>query len=581
MTKLISKISLFSLFGILSIFFCWILLKSPGLRVNTDLNVHLLRLDGLTHAIQRGELYPYINMDFFHGFGYASDIFYGNLFIYIGAIYRVITGGSLVAGYKVTVIIEVFLTFVFCYYAIKAMSGNKLIGIFSSILYTMSTCFFSMLSSGTFGQMSAYTLIPLALSSFYLMIYKNKNTIFILVLSMSGLLLTHILTTLIVSIILFVATIINYKAIWKDKIKLYRLCISAVSALLITAFFTLPLVEQVKSQPLIGQLIPTFYVSSVGTSLWDELGATLSNTSGLYINMVIFIIVVMRLFVFRKRIPGDGFVLTGCILVFFSTKEFPWFLFEHTVLNNIQFPSRIMVFSTFFLAVGASYYLGAFIKNHYISRNKAFLIVMLAVLLVNISLMNQYMKNEKSADRMVNLNYIQTGGREYVPVGIIARDVPHHTEKYTDNPDEMFGLNTNAINSKPLFKEIYNNAQLSHIDDGITYSHFEKNADKVSFHFNNIKSGEVSLPLIYYKGYVTEITQGNETQRFYSYAGETNLVTAKLPKGEGTVKVYYYGTYVQKVSAVVSIISFFAFLIFNIFYIVRKNFPKAVRNIEL
>lgn len=558
----------------LTLFSCWIILKNQGIIVNTDLNVHLLRLEGLTRYLKSGIFYPYINTEFFNGFGYASDMFYGNLFIYIGAVYRVLTGASLIAGYKVMIVTSIFFTFVCCYYSIRSLSNSIRIGLFSSILYTLSTVVFTMLSSGTIGQLLAFMLIPVVFSSYFQMVEKNKNTILPLVLSISGILLTHILTLLMLTIILAIATILNYRKLWENKLILYRLSLSAIFTLLITAFFTLPLFEQIQSQPLIGQLIPTFYVSSGNTSLWDELSGSLSNSYGLFINMIILIIIFVRLFIYRKKITGDGFVLTGFLLVLTATKEFPWFLFDHTLLNNIQFPSRIMIFSTFFLAVGASFYIDLFIKDRYISKNKSFVIILLSVLVVNVSLVNQYLKNTKSADHSVQVNSVQTGGREYLPVGIVMRDSPLDQSQYSDNPDKMFGLNTDAMFSKPLFKEIYNNAELSHIDDGISYSQFSKKADVVSFYFNNSKEGEVSLPLIYYKGYVTEIKQGNNVQLTYSYAGETNLVSTKLPKGDGTAKIYYYGTPIQKYSRLISIFGLFALLLYVLF---PKKLVEAMR----
>ena len=64
---------------------------------------------------------------------------------------------------------------------------------------------------------------------------------------MSGLILSHILSTYIICILLSIFCLINIKKFIKEKQRIKYLVISALITLLITAFFIFPMLEQMIS----------------------------------------------------------------------------------------------------------------------------------------------------------------------------------------------------------------------------------------------------------------------------------------------------------------------------------------------
>ncbi len=54
-----------------------------------DIAYHLLRIESLKTGIQNGLPFLRVNMLFFNGQGYASSLFYPDLFLYIPALLRV------------------------------------------------------------------------------------------------------------------------------------------------------------------------------------------------------------------------------------------------------------------------------------------------------------------------------------------------------------------------------------------------------------------------------------------------------------------------------------------------------------
>lgn len=541
------NIALLFIFVALSIFSNSLLFER-GIPLGADQGFHMLRIQGLTDNIKSGNWYPYINTRYLEGFGYAVDTFYSNTFLYIASLFQIFVTDNVVKAYKFLILVMTFLTFVLSYLSAKGISQSRIISLFASIMYTLSSYhFIDTYNRAALGETIAFAFVPVVLASFYMMIYRQKNVWYWLVLGMCALILSHVVSTLMISTVLFALFIVSFQK-WKNNLNIVLwIGISACFVVGLTLFMTLPMFEQMKAQPLFSQWAPVFNVPDTGVNLGDTIIHSLNNEdarSGVVnIGLLVLVTPIIRLLVFEKKIiPGDYFTIGGFITLVVCSKVFPWMLFGNTPLNAIQFPWRYMVFATFFLAIGSAMYLNEILKR----TEKKWLVYVLfftTVFITNMSLMYQtsYEVREPNADAILS-NTANIGiGKEYLPTGVRMSDI--------------------APDSKALY-----------VNENIHYDNFNKDGNHITFHFNNTSNGEIAMPIIYYKGYEAQITENGKTTKVPVYAGVTNLATMELPQGTGSVNFYYAGTSIQKISKYISGISFIVFMIVVVFdRIARKK----------
>lgn len=146
-------------------------------------------------------------------------------------------------------------------------------------------------------------------------------------------------------------------------------------------------------------------------------------------------------------------------------------------------------------------------------------------------------KDQIVAEQPVLGNNYHLGGLEYLPDGVPSVE-------YIDRRGNVVRGNDGDVV----------NVQNLHKDKGITSFRLAENRDKV-----------LELPLVYYKGYVATL-DGNSLPVSESTNG---LVQAEV-NDEGYIEVYYEGTFIQKISWIISLLSILA-LCFYIFFYRNKN----------
>ena len=77
--------------GMLAVLFlvCIATCLTPGVMVSHDTQFHVLRIEGLANAIERGEWVPMLFPGAKYNYGYATPLFYGSSFLYIPALLTV------------------------------------------------------------------------------------------------------------------------------------------------------------------------------------------------------------------------------------------------------------------------------------------------------------------------------------------------------------------------------------------------------------------------------------------------------------------------------------------------------------
>lgn len=98
-------------------------LFSYGIYAGHDTAFHLLRIEGIAEYIVEGQIPSFIHPVYGRGYGYATGIFYPQLFFYIPAIFRV-AGMSIVNAMKIYAAVINILTVLISFFSFRKLFGD-------------------------------------------------------------------------------------------------------------------------------------------------------------------------------------------------------------------------------------------------------------------------------------------------------------------------------------------------------------------------------------------------------------------------------------------------------------------------
>ena len=137
--KLNQKKYLYTLFLIVSILIVLFISWRPGIAFTTgDSRYHINRIEALTTAIQHFNFLPKVDQFFAGGHGYASSLFYPDIFFYPAAILRLL-GLPIIFTYEIVLVGINFLTLWLTYQAGRRMSFTLKSNLIFTFVYFFST----------------------------------------------------------------------------------------------------------------------------------------------------------------------------------------------------------------------------------------------------------------------------------------------------------------------------------------------------------------------------------------------------------------------------------------------------------
>jgi Predicted integral membrane protein len=509
------------------------LILIPNMSDGHDIDFHLSRITTIKNCFDMGESCRRVYPNYYVGYGYASPMFYPDIFLYIPSFLRHL-GISLIMSYKIFIFIISACSIFSMYISVKGITKNKESAIFSAILYGFSSYrLVDLFTRGALGESLSFIFLPIIIYGIYEIIYRDYKKFYLLVIGMSGLVLSHVVSLYIVVIFLTISCLVNVKRLFLDKKRIAYLLISALITLMITAFFIFPLLEQLLNDKfLLGQANPTsLYEGTVPIwALFLEFTYRHYFSDWIPPGIGIGAVILVYLY-FRNRKYTDGFTKfcfgAGLICLIFSTKIFPWKLFQNT-LEPIQFPWRIYMLTTVLLCIGG----GLLVEKLPKSENKYIKIILCSFLIPVISI--------------ISANFT-----EYNVKGI-KKITPAYGEYLTE---------------KVVYDGDHDRGEVVTSDYPMDIMFVRKGINITIDFTNNKEKNNLELPLIYYKGYQA-VLNGEKLNVFQTNKG---LVGVELGVVEsGKVQVGYGGTTMQKASDYVSLITAILFIGYVITIKVKK-----------
>lgn len=205
---------------------------------------HLLRIEGIKTSLLNGVFPARINPEFLYGYGYATGIFYPNITLYFPAILRIL-GFDILTSYKMFSILFNFLAIFACYWATYRIGKSRYPGLIAAILYSFASYrLIDMLFRTSLGEAQAFVFLPVIILGLHEILTGHPEKWYIFTLGFLGLAYSRLLSLAMAVFFIFFFLLLNIKKIFFDKRVLVALVKSIGFVLALTAFITLPLVEQ-------------------------------------------------------------------------------------------------------------------------------------------------------------------------------------------------------------------------------------------------------------------------------------------------------------------------------------------------
>lgn len=558
MQKNSTEIFCFICFLVTNLFFLVILIPANCPIVGHDYQYHYLRVEAVKYNIENHNLFSGIDYLYFGGGGYAGFA-YPEIFLYIPAFLRTLGMG---VGESMAVLLTLCsaLSYCFMFIFLKNVSGSKICGTMGAVLYVLSTYRLdNIVTRFALGEILAYVFWPLILYGLYDFIFDDFKKPYIIGFGFVGMLLSHSISTALALGLSILISIIFIKRIVKTRGKLPRLFITAGCAVMVTAYYWLPLLELLFSCEM-----------SVKETAYHTLDYVIPFTGLFSENMhngiaglkfPVFLLCVPRVFLMRNSpiskqylrdentnrrrnilVAADTFMILGIILALMSTTVVPWDILS-VFLDFMQFPWRFFAPSSIFLIIAGTIYI------YYIA---------------------EYTKAPKTAMALVTAAAILIAGVHLYIAGV------GHTDPYTDdhysNVEETYHIGAGEwlpraaqSGGKDALREMGDNVLLSNNEK----IHCERKNGTLSFDLGENEGVEFAkLPYVWYKGYEAKDENGNDLSIIMS---DNGLVQVGLHNASGKITVEHKPTTARITGYIISGVSVIILLTLSIIFFCKRK----------
>lgn len=525
-----------------------------------DLLFHLARIEGVKNNIQNGIFPSRIQTQWLNNHGYPVSIFYGDLFLYLPAILRIV-GISLQDAYKFYVICTNMATAAVSYVCFSRISNNKKAGILGAALYGLNLYRLgNIYVRGAVGEYTAMIFFPIILYGLWCILAqeetelkKNKRIWIWLAVGYLGVLNSHLISCVMVGLFTLISVIIFIKRVLvKER---FVLLLKAFVGLLAGGlWFVIPLLQymtmdfvssdtnnfvryrQEERGIFWAQFFNTSYNVNGGSQpvikgMHGEMPLTLGNTF-LVIILLLFIVCIYDLKIIKQK---KEFLL-GLFLCFVAmwmcTNTFPYTKLAQAsellcmLIKSIQYPWRflamVVLFATWLVILLISRENNEGIEK---GNYKKLLVVMLFFFIIQDAsqLLGQVMNDGqvRYIYEEANLNTMWVSGGEYLYKNVEVND-------YRDDISDM--------------------------EEGLEIVSWKRDKGKIYLDIINHTAQEKSLelPLIFYPGY--EAVECNTEKEVLVDIGKSHRIKLRVaPDYQGEICVCFREPFVWRMAEIVSL----------------------------
>ncbi len=537
-----------------------------------DLQYHLSRLDGIVTAIADRQFPLAVYPDKNFGYGYASPLFYSDLFLIIPSVLVKLFSVPLVVMFKIVVFFFAYMTSLTMMITVYTFFQRKDAAVLSAFL--LLSCNYYMTDvyiRGALGEIMAMAFMPALLYVGYSYFVKKEDNWILFGLVFAGIAHCHLISVVLAALVFGVLMLLNIRELLENRKMLVTFMKAFLLGLGLTAGYFLPMAEQYVSQDFrVHHIEPTMleeYRVPL-TMIWQDFITQFRlvhaseaglNTADRYKTLgTLLLVLPLSALLYAKNDRRMRQLL--CIflaLVFLSSSLSP--VHHLSFLSFLQFPSRFYIIASVLGSLLTAY---AYCRMPRPAKTGLAVFVFLYTCFnlsfvfttVNDREHVMVIPNDASAwdifgDRLyaydhwiyILWNWEEVAGGEYLPFA--------YEYKYLDAGDMVDYLD-------------YSHTGFPYRREGTT-----------SYTETDLAQDEwILMPVSWYKGYRAWETDenGNILSEMYvsqhPYSGRIQL---HVPAGHHYYKVRYTGTKIQKASASLSVLT----AVFTLFLLVRRKKP--------
>ncbi len=508
-----------------------------------DIAYHLLRIDALKTGIRNGLPFLRVNMLFFDGMGYASSMFYPDFLLYFPAMLRTL-GLGINQSYHLFLFFCIAAAFLSAYFSMHCITKDRLASLTCAVIFVLYRYFLDdIYTRSAVGEFTAMIFLPLIFAGLYDLIFAEFDRPFLLGGGMCGVILCHTLTTFLCVLLCICAVLLCAKRLFSSPGKLLRLLLTAAAVLALTAFYWIPMLEQMLSSSF--QFSGSIFDLNYEKMLLKDIFFNRHPAMGL----AVFLLLLPRLLVKKKTDPvrfADLCALAAFLLTICTTGLIPWGRLQN-VLSFIQFPWRLFTLTGPLLAFAAGIdwmelreELPGALKTGEFAET---VLICMVLAVMSFSAAETLARNDQkyysySDDYFSYAPF--TGnvlGGEWLPAGAEDRT---------------------ALTA---------DAQTAFLSDG-SRADITREKNTLSVAGLSPELSWVDVPFLYYKGYRAVSGEGKEL--LTDGTGANGRVRV-YPEGAGEIRVFYGGTALQKVSDLISLLALAGLGAGLVFFLKRKR----------
>ncbi len=350
---------------------CALPLANRDLAAGHDCLFHMLRIEGLAHALRQGAALPVrVYSLLLGGYGYACGLFYPDLFLYPFALLR-----AFVTGPEIT-----FKLLLLCCSALQCLTGYLAgRGITKShtgglvLMVSYSLCQYHLANlfiRSAVGEVQAMIFLPLVVWGLWNLTEEGFSHPALLGLGFFGLLMSHTISLALCGLLAVGWVLARLPRVLQKPI-LLRGVGTTLAVLLLGCWSWLPMLEQFTADRFKATTAPltnlSANVQSPGTLF------SLTGYQGLGLGVLLLAVLGLVLLLCRRQKqdrPARVFWLLGLGFSLIQLWGGVWRLLDATPLTSIQFPWRLHQLGQFFFCLCAAW-LGADLAKRFANRAPA------------------------------------------------------------------------------------------------------------------------------------------------------------------------------------------------------------------
>lgn len=431
--NMLINIGMFLLYVILSIFM-YEVLKRRFVWNGDDIYYHFRRIMSLHDNFHNGIMESNVSLSSFGKIGYGLNIFYPWLTLLPFEFFFKLSG-NYINSYYYGLLFYFFISFLISHYSMKKFSHSNKLAIIFSLVYNFGTYrLVELLPRSAVAEYVASIFLPLCFLGFYEVFFRNSKKWYSFAIGMSLIIFSHVLTTFMcVLMFLLILMLFSFK-LRITKIRLLNLFKAIVGTVLSTLVFTVTFLSEEAYQKydipdpqiLKGENISKLLMFGIDNSSNRMAEGGIYSIGTILILGLLIGIILFKNFDFKNKSVYLLFLLTFIL----SSNLFPWGLLQNTPIQVIQFPFRILMFSTLFGSVVIAECV-KIISNRSFDVN--FPIILLSVVVVTGGLWTSSIFNTVEHSLVSKKEFVISNEmirKDAIPETYLNQYVPARTQKY-------------------------------------------------------------------------------------------------------------------------------------------------------